>query len=104
LKWRYEVPQTDVVSSTALTDHRLSPQQIVELHQLGKIGHVRGIQAKLNEVESADPANAPIAAHLRELIARFDFKRYLSALQEFAPSGQASPAPVTSSAHSASSP
>jgi CheY-like chemotaxis protein len=85
LKWQYEMPQASRAVQVSLSDHRLTSEQIAELYQLGRIGHVRGIQAKLNEVESADPANAAFAVHLRELIGKFEFKRYLSVLHEFAP-------------------
>jgi CheY-like chemotaxis protein len=100
LKWQYEVAHASPAAEVSLSDHRLSSEQIAELYQLGRIGHVRGIQAKLNEVESADPANAAFAAHLRELIGKFEFKRYLSVLNEFAPfmrsSSQREPAPPPS--------
>lgn len=52
-----------------------------DLYQLGRIGHVRGIEAKLREIEEQDPATKPFAAHLRTLVSNFDLKRYMSVLQ-----------------------
>ena len=51
-----------------------------DLYQLGLIGHVRGIQAKLREME-ADPANQAFAHQMRALVASFDLKRYMLVLE-----------------------
>src|SRR5690606_37030110 len=51
-----------------------------DLYQLGLIGHVRGIQAKLREMEN-DPANKPFANRMRTLVANFDLKRYMHVLE-----------------------
>jgi len=53
-----------------------------DLYELGRIGHVRGIEAKLNQLEAESPGSAPLAAHLRSLIAGFDLKRYMTVLTE----------------------
>jgi CheY-like chemotaxis protein len=52
-----------------------------ELYRLGRIGHVRAIEAKLDEMEARDPANGPFVARLRALVKRFDLKSYLAILQ-----------------------
>jgi signal transduction histidine kinase/DNA-binding NarL/FixJ family response regulator/purine-cytosine permease-like protein len=51
-----------------------------DLYQLGLIGHVRGIQAKLREMEN-EPGNRPFAARMRTLVANFDLKRYMHVLE-----------------------
>ncbi len=51
-----------------------------DLYQLGLIGHVRGIQAKLREMET-DPTNKPFATRMRTLVANFDLKRYMNVLE-----------------------
>jgi len=51
-----------------------------DLYRLGRIGHVRGIEAKLCEMEAAHPANAAFASQLRQLIKSFDLKSYLKLL------------------------
>jgi signal transduction histidine kinase/CheY-like chemotaxis protein/purine-cytosine permease-like protein len=58
----------------------LAPQHLDDLYHLGLIGHVRGIQAKLREME-ADPANRPFADRMRTLVANFDLKRYMHVLE-----------------------
>lgn len=85
IEWLYETPaasppesisEKSLASISAHTRHHID-----DLYQLGRIGHVRGIQSKLNELESADPANKAFASHLRTLIARFDMKGYMQTLE-----------------------
>ena len=82
LKWIYESPLADV---TPLHPVGVLPSNsrhhIDDLYQLGRIGHVRGIQAKLQEIESEDPSNKPFAMHMRGLVANFDLKRYMNVLE-----------------------
>jgi len=58
-----------------------------DLWQLGKIGHVRGIQAKLRDIESEDPGAKPITAHLRGLVESFEMKRYMEVVGELRADG-----------------
>jgi CheY-like chemotaxis protein/two-component sensor histidine kinase len=70
--------------ATATVDDALarhSRHHIDDLYQLGRIGHVRGIEAKLREIETEDPANKPFATRLRTLVANFDLKRYMNVLE-----------------------
>ena len=64
-----------------------SRHHIDDLYQLGRIGHVRGIQAKLTEIEAEDPSNTPFAKHLRQLVANFDLKRYMNVLEAMRKNG-----------------
>ncbi len=64
-----------------------SLQHLDALYQLGRIGHVRGIEAKLREIEQQDAATAALAERLRTLISNFDLKRYMSVLEELRPKG-----------------
>ncbi|MEJ0084261.1 MAG: ATP-binding protein [Pseudomonadota bacterium] len=57
-----------------------SQHHVDDLYQLGLIGHVRGIQAKLREMEN-DPTNKPFATRMRTLVANFDLKRYMNVLE-----------------------
>jgi signal transduction histidine kinase/CheY-like chemotaxis protein len=57
------------------------------LYQLGRIGHVRGIEAKLREIEQQDAATSALAARLGTLISNFDLKRYMSVLEELRQKG-----------------
>ncbi len=63
--------------------HYPAQPHLEDLLRLGRIGYVRGIEAKLAEIEAAEPATAPFADHLRALVERFalgDFVSYLEAL------------------------
>jgi DNA-binding response OmpR family regulator len=62
--------------------HASAPQQhhLDDLYRLGSIGHVRGIEAKLRELELEHPGNEAVAAHLRALVSNFDLKRYMNVL------------------------
>jgi CheY-like chemotaxis protein len=84
LKWIHEpepaagpAPAVAAVASpSGRTRHHLD-----DLYRLGRIGHVRGIEAKLRELELEDPSNEAFAANLRALVANFDLKRYMNVLE-----------------------
>jgi len=83
LEWIYDTPQPELLSAaasslplTSQTQHHLDA-----LLQLGRIGHVRGIQAKLREIEAEDAANQPFVSQLRSMVTHFDMKRYMSTLE-----------------------
>jgi len=83
LEWVYDgVPAAGLARENdlqgALPEH--SRHHVDDLYQLGLIGHVRGIQAKLREME-ADPTNKPFATRMRTLVANFDLKRYMNVLE-----------------------
>ena len=65
-------------NTTLLPAH--SQHHVDDLYQLGLIGHVRGIQAKLRELEG-DPESKAFATRMRALIANFDLKRYMNVLE-----------------------
>jgi signal transduction histidine kinase/DNA-binding NarL/FixJ family response regulator len=82
LKWIYESqPHIADTSHPVGVLPSSSRHHIDDLYQLGRIGHVRGIQAKLHEIESEDPSNKPFAVHMRGLVANFDLKRYMTVLE-----------------------
>ncbi len=76
-------PKTGAVSAPARVSFALngSRHHLEDLYRLGRIGHVRGIEAKLRELEFEDPANEAITAPLRNLVANFDLKRYMTVLE-----------------------
>ena len=51
------------------------------------IGHVRGIQAKLRDIEAEDPDSHPITSHLRSLVESFEMKRYMEVVRELRADG-----------------
>lgn len=89
IQWTFATPVTSVIpqsgNSETVSDH--AQHHIDALYQLGRIGHVRGIQSKLTELETVDPAAKPFAAHLRKLITNFDLKSYMQAIEAMRKNG-----------------
>jgi len=82
LSWRHEAMHA--APADALPDLPLAPQSrrhLEDLYQLGLIGHVRGIQAKLREVETEDGDNRALVKHLRSMVTRFEMKRYMATIE-----------------------
>ena len=81
----YDAPQVASNVPTATSTLDKPPEQCLAhlgaLYELGRIGHVRGIEAKLREMEAEHPANGPFAAQLRGFISNFDLKRYMTVLE-----------------------
>lgn len=71
-----EVPATPEPLPAALLDAR----QLEELRQLGTIGYVRGIRARLDALEQEVPAARPYVAHLRGFVAEFRLDAFMAAL------------------------
>ena len=84
LEWLYDSPAAPTAAQT-VNPFDTPPEQCLHhigaLYELGRIGHVRGIEAKLREIEAEHPANGPFAAQLRGFISNFDLKRYMTALE-----------------------
>ena len=57
-------------------------QHLADLHRLGKIGYVRGIEAKLDEVAGTIPEHSTIIAELRGLVRNFELKQYMARLED----------------------
>jgi CheY-like chemotaxis protein len=85
LEWIYDSPPPLPATAPAGNPSDEPPQQCLHhigaLYELGRIGHVRGIEAKLREMEAEHPANGPLAAQLRGFISNFDLKRYMTTLE-----------------------
>ena len=82
LHWIYETPMAPQPGTEGTMLPEQSRHHLDDLYQLGKIGHVRGIQAKLQQMEDEDAANKPVASHLRTLIVNFNLKRYMHVVEE----------------------
>jgi signal transduction histidine kinase/DNA-binding NarL/FixJ family response regulator len=78
----FEAAAVRVRNPTGRSRHHLE-----DLYRLGRIGHVRGIEAKLRELELEDPVNEAFAAELRTLVSNFDLKRYMHVLEALRASG-----------------
>ena len=93
LEWQYEADKADIALATepaansepALPEH--SRHHLDDLYRLGRIGHVRGIHAKLAEMAAEHPSNEPVASHLRALVANFELKRYMTVLEAMRKNG-----------------
>jgi signal transduction histidine kinase/FixJ family two-component response regulator len=72
-------PERDPALSRGASER--SRHHLDDLYRLGSIGHVRGIEAKLRELELEDPSHEAVAAHLRSLVSNFDLKRYMNVLE-----------------------
>jgi signal transduction histidine kinase/CheY-like chemotaxis protein len=84
LTWRYE-PEAETHVRAQVASGSLAPaarHHLEDLWQLGRIGHVRAIHAKLQDIETEDPAAGPITAHLRGLVESFEMKRYMEVVRE----------------------
>jgi len=82
LTWLYESAPA-ALQTAALPCALSHPARadLADLLELGRIGYVRGIEAKLDEIASAEPATADFAAYLRGLVRRFELARYVSYLE-----------------------
>ena len=57
------------------------PEHVAELLRLGRIGYVRGIESKLDQLDAED-GNRAFVAEMRRHVRAFDFRRYERALEE----------------------
>jgi DNA-binding response OmpR family regulator len=85
LTWRHEAAgEGSRAEPVVPVQPAMAPQSrrhLEDLYQLGLIGHVRGIQAKLHEVEAEDGSNAPLVGQLRGMVTRFEMKRYMATIE-----------------------
>jgi signal transduction histidine kinase/purine-cytosine permease-like protein/DNA-binding NarL/FixJ family response regulator len=79
--WIYEAAPAPVVAHDPRTLVRPPQKHLADLLQLGRIGYVRGIEAKLTELASAEPDMAEFTSYLRDLIRRFELARYMEYLE-----------------------
>ena len=63
------------------------PEHVGELLRLGRIGHIRAIEAKLTEMEGDVTVPPAFVAQMRGLVEGYDLRRYLSVLQGLARHG-----------------
>ncbi len=66
-------PRTNVTNT-------LNPAQTEELRQLGSIGYIRGIHARLDALEHDAPLGRPYIAQLRRLISDFQLDAFMDVL------------------------
>lgn len=88
LEWIYDADELHVhagtVSESNLETHVAPPSQCVnELLNLGQIGYVTAIHAKLDEIQHAFPEQAAFVSKMRALIERFDLGGFMTTLYNF---------------------
>ena len=59
--------------------------QLADLRQLGSIGYVRGIQARLMEMGSEVPPLEPYVTYLKSLVDEFRLPEFMQALDAAEP-------------------
>ena len=79
IEWVEEQAVTPVSDSSS--GENPSPHHVRELLRLGRIGYVRGIDAKLIEIEAIGREHQPFVDEARALIRAYDFPRYLALLE-----------------------
>ncbi len=83
LKWVYDIPHgaPDESGDASASVPDGARHHLDDLYQLGRIGHVRGIQAKLLQIETEHTDNKRFVTQLRELIGNFDVRRFMNTLE-----------------------
>ncbi|HWA47318.1 MAG TPA: ATP-binding protein [Dongiaceae bacterium] len=86
VEWTYEEPAiATIVSEPApAANGAAAPfpaRHLQDLHQLGAIGYIRGIEAKLDEIAAAEPDHRDTIDDLRMMVRSFELKRYMATLE-----------------------
>ena len=77
-------PAGDTPNGAAASGATVPAEHIAALLRLGRIGHVRGIEAKLTELESDAAVPPAFVARMRGLVAAYDMRRYVGVLEGLA--------------------
>ncbi len=80
IEWVYEEP-APAPADLAPSGIGLAKNQLDELIHLGHIGHLRGIQDKLREIESGSPERRHDVERIRAIAETLDLGRYVNVLE-----------------------
>ena len=80
IEWVYEEP-APALADLAPSGIGLAKNQLDELIHLGHIGHLRGIQDKLREIESGSPERRHDVERIRAIAETLDLGRYVNILE-----------------------
>jgi signal transduction histidine kinase/CheY-like chemotaxis protein len=81
IQWHYEPAASTVAPAPSVAPMAApSRHHIDDLIHLGQIGYVRGIQAKLAEIESEAADLKPFVERMRGLVGAYDLRRFMAAL------------------------
>lgn len=81
IEWQYGSDEIPVSFWRPESGSRPPARHIEALIGLGRIGYVKGIQLKLDEIGSEHPEHADFVAQMRSLVDRFDLEQYMSTLK-----------------------
>ncbi len=81
LQWQYAVDEIALPQWKPDTGSRPSVRHVEELIGLGQLGYIKGIQTKLDEIDTDFPEHSDFVAEMRSLIDRFDLDQYMATLK-----------------------
>jgi signal transduction histidine kinase/CheY-like chemotaxis protein/purine-cytosine permease-like protein len=81
LAWVYETPAPVVTAFAPAAGKGVPERHLEDLLRLGRIGYVRGIEAKLDEIDAAAPEFAEFTGYLRELVGGFEIRKFVQYLE-----------------------
>jgi signal transduction histidine kinase/ActR/RegA family two-component response regulator len=81
LQWQYAVDEIALPQWKPDTGSRPSVRHVEELIGLGQLGYIKGIQTKLDEIDTDFPEHADFVAEMRSLIDRVDLDQYMATLK-----------------------
>ncbi|WP_375158281.1 ATP-binding protein [Bradyrhizobium sp. RDT46] len=81
IEWQYGSDEIAVPFWRPESGSRPPARHIEALIGLGRIGYVKGIQLKLDEIGSEHPEHADFVAQMRSLVDRFDLDQYMDTLK-----------------------
>ena len=79
IEWIYDIPTSDKLEISPGPPPGID-RHLDELLQLGRIGYVRGIEAKLNEWQALEPDADAFIARLRGMVGQYEIKQYMEVL------------------------
>jgi signal transduction histidine kinase/DNA-binding NarL/FixJ family response regulator/purine-cytosine permease-like protein len=82
LNWVYDAAAPALAAPAARPMKWPAQNHITDLLQLGRIGYVRGIEAKLTEIAAAEPDTAEVTEYLREIVRGFELARFMACLED----------------------
>lgn len=82
IEWQYEPHAAPAAAWNIKTDPSPPIEHINELINLGQIGYVMAIHAKLDELNRDYPEHAAFVALMQSLIQKFDLGQYMATLQK----------------------
>jgi signal transduction histidine kinase len=83
IEWIHDTGPAAPLPGPASFSSAMPPgRDIDELISLGEIGHIRGILAKLGEIEGSAPDCRDFVARIRAVVGTFDLKQYAAALEK----------------------